>query len=101
MLRIPCPWCGVRDETEFVYGGEADLVRPAVTCSDEEWAEYLYFRDNRKGEHRERWRHARGCGEWFVAVRDTATHEIAGTHCYDGSPTTTPGTARRPSEAAG
>ncbi len=23
MLRIPCPWCGERDETEFRYRGDA------------------------------------------------------------------------------
>jgi sarcosine oxidase, subunit delta len=28
MLRIPCPWCGVRDETEFHYGGQAHIARP-------------------------------------------------------------------------
>jgi sarcosine oxidase, subunit delta len=24
--------------------------------------------------HAEKWRHARGCGQWFNALRDTATH---------------------------
>jgi hypothetical protein len=28
VLLIPCPWCGLRDEIEFSYGGEAHIVRP-------------------------------------------------------------------------
>ena len=30
MLRLECPICGLRDETEFVYGGDATIVRPAA-----------------------------------------------------------------------
>ena len=29
MLRIPCPYCGVRDEPEFFFGGPAHVTRPA------------------------------------------------------------------------
>ena len=44
MLLIECPWCGPRAETEFSYGGEAGIVRPADpdTLSDAEWADYLF-----------------------------------------------------------
>ena len=28
MLLIHCPWCGPRDESEFAFGGEADIQRP-------------------------------------------------------------------------
>ncbi|MEX1147998.1 MAG: sarcosine oxidase subunit delta [Sphingomonadales bacterium] len=28
MLRIECPWCGVRDETEFHCGGQSHVTRP-------------------------------------------------------------------------
>lgn len=76
MLRIPCPWCGTRDETEFVYGGEAHVERPALAASDEEWTAYLYLRVNPLGPLAERWRHARGCGQWFNLRRHTRTHEI-------------------------
>ncbi|MDE0284484.1 MAG: sarcosine oxidase subunit delta, partial [Gammaproteobacteria bacterium] len=27
MLLIPCPWCGPRNEDEFLNGGEADKRR--------------------------------------------------------------------------
>jgi sarcosine oxidase subunit delta len=79
MLLIPCPWCGQRDEIEFSYGGEAHIVRPLDpdALSDAEWAEYLFFRTNPKGAHRERWVHTHGCRRWFNVVRDTATNEIS------------------------
>ena len=76
MLRIPCPWCGVRDETEFRFGGEAHVERPGLEVSDAEWADYLFNRENPKGLHYERWCHVCGCSQWFNVVRDTVTHEI-------------------------
>jgi sarcosine oxidase, subunit delta len=78
MLRIPCPWCGVRDETEFHYGGQAHIARPECpeTLTDAEWADYLFMRDNPKGEFAERWMHAAGCRRWFNVKRHTVTHEI-------------------------
>ncbi|MFI7498110.1 sarcosine oxidase subunit alpha family protein [Streptomyces sp. NPDC049687] len=78
MLLIPCPWCGPRDEAEFHYGGQAHVPYPEnpASLTDEEWARYLFFRDNTKGPFAERWSHAAGCRRWFNAVRDTATNEI-------------------------
>ncbi|MGX1480705.1 UNVERIFIED_CONTAM: sarcosine oxidase subunit alpha [Streptomyces canus] len=78
MLLIPCPWCGPRDEAEFHYGGQAHVPYPEnpASLSDEEWARYLFFRDNPKGPFAERWSHAAGCRGWFNAVRDTSTNEI-------------------------
>jgi heterotetrameric sarcosine oxidase delta subunit len=76
MLRIDCPWCGVRDEPEFSYGGEAHVSRPEAGCSDEEWAQYLFYRSNPRGSHAERWCHSYGCGQWFNVLRDTVSHEI-------------------------
>lgn len=75
-MQIECPFCGRRDETEFSYGGEAHISRPGLDVSDAEWVQYLYYRDNIKGVHAERWRHARGCGQWFNALRDTSTHQF-------------------------
>ncbi|AZP15905.1 sarcosine oxidase subunit alpha family protein [Streptomyces aquilus] len=78
MLLIPCPWCGPRDEAEFHYGGQAHVPYPETPSSltDEEWARYLFFRDNPKGPFAERWSHAAGCRRWFNAIRDTSTNEI-------------------------
>ena len=45
---------------------------------DAGWADFLYMRDNTKGVYAERWRHARGCGRFFNALRDTTTdHFVA------------------------
>jgi heterotetrameric sarcosine oxidase delta subunit len=78
MMRIECPWCGLRDQTEFRYGGQAGVLRPAdpAAASDEAWADYLFYRDNPQGRQHERWVHAWGCRQWFEVVRDTLTHEI-------------------------
>ncbi|MEU3839493.1 sarcosine oxidase subunit delta family protein [Streptomyces sp. NPDC028635] len=78
MLLISCPWCGPRDEAEFHYGGQAHVPYPEdpAALTDEEWARYLFFRDNPKGPFAERWSHAAGCRKWFNAVRNTATNEI-------------------------
>lgn len=78
MLLIPCPWCGPRDEAEFTYGGQAHVPYPRdpAALTDEEWARYLFFRDNPKGPHAERWCHTISCRRWFNVVRDTATNEV-------------------------
>lgn len=78
MMLIHCPECGPRDETEFGYGGQAHVAYPAdpAALSDEEWARYLFYRDNPKGVFAERWVHSAGCRRWFNALRDTATYEF-------------------------
>jgi heterotetrameric sarcosine oxidase delta subunit len=78
MLQISCPWCGPRDETEYHYGGQAHVAYPEdpAALSDEEWAAYLFFRDNPKGPFAERWVHSTGCRRWFNVVRDTRTYEV-------------------------
>ena len=95
MLIIPCPWCGPRDQTEFRFGGEAVVLRPPRPdeCSNEEWANYLYYRENLKGTQQERWLHAFGCRQWFVLQRDTVSHEIVtATAAGTTAPETGPGT---------
>jgi sarcosine oxidase subunit delta len=79
MLQITCPWCGPRDESEFSYGGEAHIARPKDpdALSDEEWADYLFMRNNPRGTHREQWNHAKGCRRWFNVVRDTLSYQIS------------------------
>jgi sarcosine oxidase subunit delta len=76
VLRIPCPYCGVRDEPEFMFGGPAHVSRPLPEVDDATWTEYLFGRDNPAGVHLERWLHAFGCGRWFNMARDTLTHEL-------------------------
>jgi sarcosine oxidase subunit delta len=75
VLLIECPYCGERPELEFAHAGQAHVARPAnpSAASDEEWAAFLYLRDNVKGVYAERWRHLHGCGRFFNALRDTTT----------------------------
>ena len=79
MLNIKCPYCGFRDESEFSCGGEAHIIRPGyeIKLTDEEWAEYLFMRNNPKGNFTERWFHAHGCRKWFNVIRNTVTNEIS------------------------
>jgi len=86
VMLIPCICCGPRDESEFVCGGSSHIARPPLDAGDEAWGHYLYFRDNPKGRHLERWRHVHGCGLWFNLARDTVTHEIEAVYPIDGSP---------------
>ncbi len=95
MLRLPCPWCGVRDEVEFSYGGEAHVDRPPLAASDAVWTEYLFLRTNPLGVHAERWRHARGCGQWFNVQRHTLTHEVLAVYPTGSPPPTVPDRGER------
>jgi heterotetrameric sarcosine oxidase delta subunit len=79
MLIIRCPHCGARDHTEFTYGGDATVKRPADDASVETWFDYVYLRDNPRGPHQELWQHTQGCRAWVVVTRDTLTHAIGAT----------------------
>jgi sarcosine oxidase subunit delta len=72
-MRIPCPYCGPRDVSEFAYQGDATLTRPEAGA---EMYDYVYLRDNPAGLHREHWYHAAGCHAWLTVTRNVATHEI-------------------------
>jgi heterotetrameric sarcosine oxidase delta subunit len=76
MLRITCPWCGERDETEFHYRGDAGRQRPASGASAEDFTRYVYERDNPFGWHLEWWLHVGGCRQLLKVLRHTLTHEI-------------------------
>lgn len=78
-MRIPCPYCGSRDYSEFAYLGDAAPKRPdsAAENADELFFDYVYLRDNPAGPIQELWYHANGCRSWLVITRDTRTHDIA------------------------
>lgn len=81
MLILNCPYCGVdAEETELAAGGEAHLRRFGPGSTDADFHDYLFMRENPKGVHFERWRHANGCGKWFHAARCTQTLEVFGTY---------------------
>jgi sarcosine oxidase subunit delta len=81
VLVLTCPYCGVAaDETELAPGGVAHVKRAGPGTSDDDFETYRFLRDNPKGVHLERWRHAYGCGKWFLAARHTVTMEVFGTY---------------------
>jgi heterotetrameric sarcosine oxidase delta subunit len=76
-MRIPCPFCGPRDASEFAYHGDATLTRPdAGTADANAMYDYVYLRDNPAGEHQEHWCHSAGCHAWLKVTRNVSTHEI-------------------------
>lgn len=76
MLQLRCPWCGVRDEVEFRYRGDASVARPAADAPLAEFNAYVYVRANPCGWHREWWLHHAGCRMVFEVERHTLTHEV-------------------------
>jgi sarcosine oxidase subunit delta len=77
MIRINCPVCGLRNETEFTYGADATVVRPKMDENEmKPWVDYVFNRDNPRGWHKEYWHHVQGCRQWLVLERNTLTHEI-------------------------
>ena len=77
-MRIRCPYCGERSLEEFTYRGDATVKRPESldASATEAWVDYVYFRDNPAGPHREHWYHGAGCHAWLVVTRNIRTHEI-------------------------
>lgn len=86
MHQIKCPHCGVRDEAEFTYRGDASVQRPAPDASADAFSDFVYTRANPKGWHVEWWHHAGGCRQWIKVVRHTVTHEIRTTSAATETP---------------
>jgi len=72
---MPCPLNGPRNISEFVYGGEVTTMPDPSTCSDQAWADYVFYSDNAAGVVTEWWLHA-ASGYWFIAQRHTVSDEI-------------------------
>lgn len=89
MQQFSCPFCGLRDETEFHFAVEAGHPRPepAETVSDADWAAYLYLHDAPKGVAEEVWLHLT-CGEYFLMIRNTVTREVLGVRALDAEEAT-------------
>ena len=79
-MRIPCPYCGPRDVSEFSYLGDAAVKRPDTAATPDDVSsvmlDYIYLRENPAGPHREYWYHGSGCHSWLLVERDTRTHRI-------------------------
>jgi sarcosine oxidase, subunit delta len=60
MKILTCPVNGPRPVSEFAFGGEVRPMPDAATCSDGEWADYVFNRS----------------GTWFFAERDTVADRV-------------------------
>ncbi len=86
MQIFPCPFCGPREEHEFLFAAEAGKVRPepAESVSDAEWAAYLYHNEAPRGRANEVWYHLT-CGAYFLMERDTVTRQILDSQALPGA----------------
>jgi len=76
VIRIPCPFCGERDHSEFSYGGDGSIEYPELDAPAEQWHDAIFLRENIRGMQTETWQHSSGCRLWLLVERDTMTHEI-------------------------
>jgi sarcosine oxidase subunit delta len=82
MLRIECPYCGLRDHEEFCYFGDATMAYPALlaepyAANHAAWVDTVYTRNNPKGLHTESWQHTPRCRRRLVVQRNPVSPDIA------------------------
>ncbi|NIV18243.1 MAG: sarcosine oxidase subunit delta [Woeseiaceae bacterium] len=75
MKILICPLNGPRNIAEFTYGGEYHREPDPESSDDRDWAEHVFFDDNRAGLVVEWWCHT-ASAFWFLAERDTRSDEI-------------------------
>ncbi len=75
MKIMNCPLNGPRNISEFAFGGEVVMHPDPHTCSNDEWADFVFFENNTAGVVREWWYHM-ATAYWFIAERDTVSDEI-------------------------
>ena len=75
MKLLRCPLNGLRNISEFLYGGEVHPVTDPSHHDARTWAERVFFDDNAAGVVLEWWCH-RPTSYWFIAERDTLTDQV-------------------------
>ena len=75
MKILNCPLNGPRNITEFTYGGEFHALPDPVNSTSREWAEHVFFHDNKAGAVIEWWCHT-ASSYWFLAERNTITDQV-------------------------
>jgi sarcosine oxidase subunit delta len=81
MKLLKCPMNGERPLSEFIFGGEVREMPDPNTCTDQEWAAYVHYRNGAPGMKKEWWYHSPS-GTWFIAERNTLLDEVARTYLY-------------------
>jgi heterotetrameric sarcosine oxidase delta subunit len=72
---LSCPFCGPRSVYEFRFGGE-NRQRPEPEADQAAWRSFVFWRTNAAGEQDEWWCHTSGCGQWFLARRNTIGNKV-------------------------
>ena len=75
MMQIPCPHCGPRAQSEFVYERTVDSV-VSLDAAPDAAMQTLFTRINPRDLDDEIWRHTYGCRAWMVLTRHRVTHVI-------------------------
>jgi sarcosine oxidase subunit delta len=81
MKLLKCPINGLRPLQEFHYGGEVREEPDPKTCSDEQWADYVFHRSGEPAVKCEWWYHI-ASNTWFIAERDNKTDRIVRTYLF-------------------
>jgi sarcosine oxidase subunit delta len=81
MKLLTCPINGLRPVSEFACAGEVRPMPDPDTCSDDEWAQYVFDRNGSPGLKKEWWLHI-ASGVWFIAERDTAADRVLRTYLW-------------------
>lgn len=81
MKLMNCPVNGPRPVSEFFYGGEMRDMPDPESCSDDEWAAYVFYKNGAPSIKKEWWCHVPS-NTWFIAVRDTAHDDVLRTSFY-------------------
>lgn len=82
MKLLRCPLNGLRNISEFTYGGEYHPMPDHHNTSARGWVEYVFFHDNTAGVVIEWWCHTPS-SFWFLAERNTITDEVLRTFTVD------------------
>jgi heterotetrameric sarcosine oxidase delta subunit len=97
-MLIACPYCGLRDVSEFTYQGDGNRTRPNPMSQDmSAWNDYIYERVNISGDQNEIWQHSGGCRSHLRVTRNTLTHKISSVAF--ARPELAPSSLSKPSQA--
>ena len=81
MKLLRCPINGIRPVDEFAYGGELRDAPEPASCTDGEWADYVFNRNGAPGLKQEWWYHVPS-STWFISERNTATDVVERTYLW-------------------
>jgi sarcosine oxidase subunit delta len=81
MKVLSCPINGPRPVSEFAYAGEVRPMPDPATCTDAQWADYVFNRSGIPGIKKEWWYHVASV-VWFIAERDTVHDQVLRTYLW-------------------